>query len=373
MLNEIKDRYRGCIIAGAVGDALGYPVEFSSLSDIKKYYGEHGITKYKYFDGFDKAIITDDTQMTLFTANGLLCCAAKLQTGEYVNEQSYIYQAYLDWLYTQNNPVAMHPFIRNQTVNEMPENTSSFQSWLMSVEWLYGRRAPGNTCISALQSKKTGNISNPINNSKGCGGVMRTAPAGLYAKTPEEALKIGAEAAAITHGHPLGYIPAGVLGYIVYCAVHTNDSLERIILNSIDSAKNFFSQFSDAKSYIAAFENIMMKAILYASSDAISDSEAISEIGEGWVGEEALAIAVYCALRYPDNFEKSIILSVNHDGDSDSTGAITGNIIGSRLGLKKIPEKFTDTLEGMAELIIIADDMYCMENHDDIWKQRYLK
>ena len=64
------------------------------------------------------------------------------------------------------------------------------------------------TCMSALSQEKLGSIEEPINNSKGCGGVMRVAPIGLYFDVLwEEQAKVdrlGAEAAALTHGHDLG-------------------------------------------------------------------------------------------------------------------------------------------------------------------------
>lgn len=63
----------------------------------------------------------------------------------------------------------------------------------------------------------------------------------------------------------------------------------------------------------------------------------IAQLGVGWVGEEALAISVYCALKYQDDFKEAVIAAVNRNGDSDSTGAITGNILGAYLGLSRIP------------------------------------
>ncbi|MBP3633765.1 MAG: ADP-ribosylglycohydrolase family protein [Oscillospiraceae bacterium] len=67
------DRVKGSLIGGAVGDALGYAVEFSPLSAIREKYGPEGITQYELDPESGKALISDDTQMTLFTANGLLC------------------------------------------------------------------------------------------------------------------------------------------------------------------------------------------------------------------------------------------------------------------------------------------------------------
>ena len=66
-----KDKIRGSLIGGAIGDVLGYPVEFASYSNIKSMFGENGIARF-VLNNNGVAEISDDTQMTLFTANGLL-------------------------------------------------------------------------------------------------------------------------------------------------------------------------------------------------------------------------------------------------------------------------------------------------------------
>lgn len=111
----------------------------------------------------------------------------------------------------------------------------------------------------------------------------------------------------------------------------------------------------------------------------MDDLDAIREIGQGWVAEETLAIAVYCALKYSNDFEKAIIASVNHSGDSDSTGSVTGNILGAYLGLSAIPQKYLDKLELKDVITEIADDLYndCQMSeygsyHDEKWVKKYM-
>ena len=130
------DRYRGCLLGGAAGDALGYPVEFLSLSDIRARYGPAGITSYALRHGV--AQISDDTQMTLFTANGLLFYETRRRIGA-PGGGSVIGAAaacYRDWLTTQREP--FRPETRGHT------------AWLMNVPELYQRRAPGITCMEAI-------------------------------------------------------------------------------------------------------------------------------------------------------------------------------------------------------------------------------
>ena len=75
---HMKDinKYRGCLIGGAVGDALGYAVEFMQDYEIFEKYGTNGITEYSLVNNL--AYVSDDTQMTLFT----VCCLTYNQERE---------------------------------------------------------------------------------------------------------------------------------------------------------------------------------------------------------------------------------------------------------------------------------------------------
>ena len=99
------------------------------------------------------------------------------------------------------------------------------------------------------------------------------------------------------------------------------------------------------------------KLIMLAHNDR-PDLENVESIGGGWTGEEALAIALYCATRHFDNFEQALIAAVNHAGDSDSTGAVTGNILGAAIGYRNIPQFFWDDLELHDVILHMADDLY---------------
>ena len=104
------------------------------------------------------------------------------------------------------------------------------------------------------------------------------------------------------------------------------------------------------------FVTLIKRAIELGISD-ISERDAIRELGEGWVGDEALAIAIFSVMRHIDNFENCIVCAVNHDGDSDSTGAIAGNIIGAILGYSSIPRHYIDNLEIEPVIVSVADDL----------------
>ena len=360
------DKYRGCLIGGAAGDALGYAVEFMGEKSIFKEYGETGITDYTLTHG--KAIISDDTQMTLFTANGLLLgtTRGKLR-GIMAPYPDYIALSYKDWLRTQTEK---YPINKKEPYA---------YSWLVNIPELVHRRAPGITCMSAIRAGATGSINEPINQSKGCGGVMRVAPVGLYFEDDGESGEkydlIGAEAAAITHGHALGYIPAATFTHIIRRLAHEDIRVDEAVNAAIQATADTFRHAKELNTYL----QLMNKAVELAGKD-IPDLAAIHLLGEGWVADEALAIAVYCALKYPDDIDKALIASVNHKGDSDSTGAIAGNIVGAHVGLSGIPDKYKKNLELYDIILEIADDLYkdCPMSEygdatDEIWVSKYFK
>ena len=329
-MNTLQDRIRGSFIGGAAGDALGYPVEF--LKDFKKIrdvYGEDGITKLTppwSVDGdkCDKALISDDTQMTLFTANGIL--NAKRQR---IGMKYGICLAYIEWYLTQVGK-------RNNRYKDC---------WIAHVPEMNHRRGPGNTCMSSLYAIYKGH--DPINNSKGDGGVMRVAPIPLYAVVDNrmsitDAARLAGDAAEITHQNPLGFIPAALVAHIIYCLAlddaPNRETFEGYVREGMAAIETLYPQYASDVKYMG---ELCDKAITLANNSR-PDLENIESIGGGWTGEEALAIALYCSVRHFDNFERALIAAVNHAGDSDSTGAITGNILGAAIGYDAIPKKFKD-------------------------------
>lgn len=346
-----KNKVLGSLIGGAIGDALGYQIEF------KKGIKERQVCKYYE----DKGIISDDTQMTLFTANALIWRETRIsRRGIAMVPTDAIYFAYLDWLDTQNG-TTLH---KNQI------------SWIKDIKELNVARAPGNTCISALSSGKKGSIKKPINDSKGCGGIMRVSPIGLYVDSALDAGRIAAEATALTHGHPLGIMPSYILSVMLHYIVKENLNLEDSLNNAIKLCKQYFrfSYFKD-KNYLFKLIN---RAVRLSKED-VSDLEAINSLGQGWVAEETLAIAIYSCLKHKDSFADTVICAVNHDGDSDSTGAVAGNIIGAYLGIEAIPDYYICNLELKDTIIELATDLTSnipldeyKSDTDDNWINKYV-
>lgn len=362
------DKIKGCLVGGAVGDALGYPVEFLTDSQIFRRYGERGITDYDKRDGI--AEISDDTQMTLFTATALLYGKTRAMTHGTYSPLLYMNGSYINWYMTQHSGVNF--------------GDERIFSWLMNERRMFSQRAPGNTCLSAIKrSMQTGerfSTENPANNSKGCGGIMRVAPIGVYLQNHDEyehrVEMLGAEAAALTHGHPLGYIPAAALVHIISRVANEENITIR---KAVESSVVVVSELFKGSEYLDDFIALTNRAMELAQQTDIDELDAIRELGEGWVAEETFAISIYCTLRHPDSFENAIIAAVNHSGDSDSTGAVTGNIMGAYLGFGAIPEKYLLDLELIDIITEIAEDMYndCQMTsldpyYDPVWDEKYI-
>ena len=353
------DRIRGSLVGGAIGDALGYAVEFLQEDQIFRKYGCEGITEYDLVNG--KALISDDTQMTLFTANGILVGDTRLSMrGIGGDPKAYVPNAYLDWLKTQESDI--------NSVNHHERYTEKGgYSWLLDVPELYSRRAPGNTCLSALETRaKEGYvdsfINSPINRSKGCGGIMRIAPLALKYRSGEnfygdiEQIDMeAAELSAITHSHSLGYMPSAVVSHIISRILCSYDemSLKDMVLEARDSVSKLFAGDKN----LPVLVDIINRAVRLSEEADADDLDNIHALGEGWVAEETLGIALYCALKYQSDFSKAMITAVNHKGDSDSTGAVTGNILGALIGYTAIDSKWKKNLELLDVILEIADDL----------------
>lgn len=344
-----RDKIRGSLVAGAIGDALGYPIEFDKGIKEKQV--------AEYING--KGIISDDTQMTLFTANALLWGKTRMITkGIAPSYNKAIYLSYLDWLETQIQK----------------ENMSTI-SWIKNIQELRIDRCPGNTCLASLKSGKMGTIKEPINDSKGCGTVMRIAPIGLFIEDTVEAGILAAESSAITHGNELAMIPSCFAAMLINILLNQNLNLEDAVKETIELYQNKINIFS--KENNECFMNLVLKAIDLSKED-LGDVVAIKQLGEGWVAEEAFAIALYSCLKYQNSIKDALVCAINHDGDSDSTGAIAGNIIGAALGYSNIDEKYLENLQLKDLILEIADDLFIMSEdpqekiYDNVWEKKYI-
>ncbi len=294
----------------ALGDALGYPTEFKRLNPtkdvpgIKTIYGEHGIQEPP-----TPALFTDDTQMTMALTEGLL----EAGLGAEID--------------TQMQAVGRH-----------------FVTWAHSPD---NNRAPGITCMNGVQRFESG-ISwreSGIAHSKGCGSAMRVATIGyLYQHDEAKLREVADMSGIITHGHPAARAACIAGAYLVKLAldgVHPDQYLQRVLY------------FTDGIS--PEFDQAILKV---GHVLAWGDQEmALRHIGEGWVGDEAIALALYCVLKFPDDYVATVRRGANTDGDSDSIACIAGGILGARLGINAIPADWRNRCEKRDDLIDLAARM----------------
>jgi len=181
-----------------------------------------------------------------------------------------------------------------------------------------------------------------IANSKGCGSAMRVATIGYLYQHDETRLREVAEASGlITHGHPAAIaasIAAACAVKLALDGVNIAEYLPRIMA-FVDGISDEF----DAAIYRVAHVG------------AWADEEAaLNHIGQGWVGEEAVALALYCLIRFPDDYVACVRRAANTNGDSDSVACIAGGIIAARLGLEAIPVSWREHCENQDYLSDLA-------------------
>jgi ADP-ribosylglycohydrolase len=323
--------WRAVLLGGAIGDALGAGVEFLSLSDIRKKFGPSGITELVEHDGRVGAI-TDDTQMTLFTAEALL--GAKRRSASYgiASFEGALHYSYLRWLATQGERVELKPGARKLELRGL----------LWDCTDLHHRRSPGRTCLTALRAGEYGTPEKPINRSKGCGGVMRAAPGALWGFQGGKAI------AAITHGHPTGYLTAGAF-VVILNQLKQGNGLEVGVEAALERLRNELRADETV--------NALRRTRELALSDEPDEPATVERLGGGWVAEEALAIAVFAAWRAKGDFRRGVRLAVNHSGDSDSTGAIAGNLLGALCREAELPAEWVEPLEARDVIVQVAQDL----------------
>lgn len=335
------DRVLGCLLGGALGDALGYPVEFEGPGTalIKKY-GADAPTALTYAGG-TVARVSDDTQMTLFVAEGLIRAHQRFIDRGLCSVVHVTTRALMRWYSTQSRPTPKGP---------------PADGWLVLEPGLHARRAPGNTIMQelALRADGEGDDDQVVarNTSKGCGAVMRAAPFGLAFKPPQRTFESAVEDGRVTHGHPSGYLASGYLATTVGVLAR-GGTLRRAMAVS-DEALRQHTGHEELAAALAGARGIAERRIPTPAD--------LESLGGGWTGEEALAIALACVLRHDDRtpraVERTLWRAACHGGDSDSTAAIAGNVLGTMVGAKALPASWLRQLELRDAIERIGRDLH---------------
>lgn len=289
MENSLK-KALGIIYGLAIGDALGRPTEFISREEIKKRFGEDGIQELP-----DPALFTDDTQMAIAIAETL------------TKTQSFYVEDF------------------------MKELKIEFVNWLNSPE---NNRGPGRTCLTGCRNMELGQPwqESGVKESMGCGTAMRVAPIAFVLQYDPALLENIAHVSGIcTHRHRGADAACLGTAWLVKLALE-NHPLNEFIPAVLDFTKGISSEFTEC---IEKVRECM---------EWENEEKALDYLGEGWIGPEATALALYC-LKYPNDYKKTVIRGANTNGDSDSIACIAGAISGAYLGIDGIPTEWVQSIE----------------------------
>lgn len=343
--------YYGAILGGAIGDALGAPVEFMNYEQIEDIIGPDGVKDFIIPPEQKYALITDDTQLTLFTAEGLLRSITrahrKNKERTLQDTSTTVHRAYLRWLYTQG-------------LRTVCWSKKDYDGWLVKVGRLHAYREPGVTCLTALGKGIMGTLDHAVNESLTCGCVMRVMPVGLV-ESEDRVFDIATRLAAITHGNPTSYLSAGTFAYIIKQIIKGQE-----IEGAVSRACQRLKQETNHEELLYLINKAVLKA-----REKTPSRENMELIGKGFLAHEVLAMAIYAALSYPQDYTKAVLLAVNHSGDSDSIAAITGSIVGAALGYEAIPEAFRLQIELSKEMNELARDLEIYYEEGERWLEKY--
>lgn len=123
-MKKNTSHFRGCLLGGAIGDALGFIVEFMDIEEIKRTFGTEGINDLICDETSGKAVVSDDTQMTVFTADGLLWADYSGREGDTCSITDCVFYSYQRWFYTQTGRFADQEYdwlINNEGVDYKSE------------------------------------------------------------------------------------------------------------------------------------------------------------------------------------------------------------------------------------------------------------
>jgi len=189
-----------------------------------------------------------------------------------------------------------------------------------------------------------------VPDSKGCGSAMRVAPIGyVYQHDPDKLRKVAQASGLCTHGHRTGVaasVGAAFLVKLAFDHMEPNNMIPLVLEFTQDISQEF------------------NQAILKINDclDWDDEEKALNYLGEGWIGEEAVALALYCFLKYPDDYKKAVLRGANTNGDSDSVACIAGGISGAYLGVDAIPGDWVGRIENSKYLGEIADHLSLIES-----------
>ena len=347
--------YIGCFLGLAVGDAMGYTVDEMDWDTICENYGPNGLLGYDMKN--DYAQVTSYTQIAAFVANGLLLGVTRGKRSEYLK---YITLALKEWYKRQH----------------FPRSPDKSWCWVAQKPELRRRCCRDAWMMDALRFEQLGTPEKPINNSDSPGAITAAAAIALfYDPRRMEAEQIGELALktlSLTHGDPDAFLSGVVLAYALAGILQEPErELKEQFLQAAEVMDGQFRERFSQASRIAASVKV---AVQLALTDEVQHRNNIEQLHCQSVSE-CLCGAVYASMVCPEDFDSAMILAVNHSGRSGAVAAITGAILGAKLGQEALPDFYLESLEPIEALQELAQDLAVGSPakglFDDSWDHKY--
>ena len=284
--------------------------------------------------------ITDDTQMGLFTAEGLILSKVRTEYQDLEDVCEPVFHSLLRWLTTQQG------FMFNQLVDTYG-SCNIVDGILMGHNELFALRNPSGTCLEALSRGRMGTLDDPVSESDGPGAMVRSLPIGLAFSDPEKAFEFGCKTAAITHGHLDAVLSSGFFASLISGLV-AGQPLPWAVNASMKILKK-----KDGHAHLATgIESAIQLSRESGHSDAIdknfNERTAINTICAG----------LYSAFCHSKALERGLLASVNHSGNIEETGAAAGALLGALNGFDAIPAQLIDMLELKDLILEVTTDLF---------------
>ncbi len=339
-MKRSKAYFRGCLLGGAIGDALSFPRLFLNADTLAAWTADGRLTDLICNDTVEKALISDETQLTIFTADGMIWADRRAhERGVYAYIPSVFY-SYQKWYYTQTGHFAdaEYEFLAD----------SSILRW----EELYARRVEQSASLDALRlstNGKNGTFTNRPNAARTCGPLVRSAPIAMYfADNVPMAYKIGCRQAALTHGAPEVWYASGFVAAMI-AGILEGQELPEAAENALRLVRNE----EGAEPAAAAVRS----AVLSALRENLEENAFYETIEEPDAAVSTLAIALFAAFRHPDDFEAAAVSAANARIEPNAAAALTGQLLGACLGSLEIPYRWIRKVELSDLLVFQADEL----------------
>ena len=336
------DAYLGCLLGLAAGDAMGYGVDHLRLSEIRQAHGPEGLLGYA---PGGEAQITSYTQAAAYSSNGLLLWMTHGQMrGERRSPVGYVAVALQEWARVQG-------YRREKGVLD--------HCWISAEESMRQRRCKDTSMMDLLNQGRPGSLTDRRNRYQGPGGLAAAIPVGMVMdprELPRQKIqRLGAETVALTHGDPKAFLAGAAAAYIISRVVWDGARDWKALAK--EAAAMVRDTYGETFRQASEVAQDLEKALRLASDPSVPQGEALDALGCA-NASSVLAGALYACVLHPGSFDEGMITAVNHSGASCAVGAVAGAFLGAALGVSRIPEYYTGSLEQAPMLRTLAQDLH---------------